>query len=74
MKTFAVAILNLWFDDKIFLEIIHADNWFEALIKHSAFTNNQNSPAEWISQESLGAAKESCLDCDLVIDVKEVEL
>ncbi len=68
MKTFVVGYIN-WSDNELVLEVISAENWREAWMKHSniPFTDDYPIP------DDVETAKTACFDVDCMMSHVEVE-
>lgn len=73
MERFAVAIANL-FEDSLSVEIIAATDMKKAVIKHSQIREYKDM-IEWVESLpfDLETMKAEFADCDLLLDVKEID-
>lgn len=70
MKQFAVGYTNLNdFDNELIIEIIEAEDWKNALGKHSAFKTPNPDFNDW---NTLSDLKREFVDIDILIDVVEI--
>lgn len=67
MKRYAVARID-WFDNDLTIEIVSANDWREALTKHSKSFFNDEYPVP----SNINAAKQACFDCDGMMEVVEL--
>ena len=67
MKKYAVCYIN-FFDNKLIIEIIEAEDWFNALSNHSKFKDDEM----YLPNTSLEDAKIEAFNCDSMIDVIEI--
>lgn len=69
MKKFAVGHID-WFDNNLIIEIVEAEDWRSALLKHSKIDSS------WASDyfgKTLEDAKANAFDSDMMIDVIEIK-
>jgi len=69
MSKFAVGHID-YFNNNLIIEIIKAENWKDALFKHSKLIS-ENWDQSWFG-ETLEEAKNKAFDCDMMIDVIEI--
>lgn len=70
MKQFAVGYTNLDdFDNELIIEIVEAEDWKNALEKHSAFKSQNPDFNDW---DTLLDLKWEFKDVDILIDVVEI--
>lgn len=68
MKKFAVGHID-WFDNNLIIEIIEAEDWKSALMKHSKIASDWE--VDYFG-ETLEEAKSNAFDSDMMIDVIEL--
>ena len=69
---YAVAAVIL-IENNLMIEIIDAENWLEALSKHSIFTENgKPGDVSWLSSD-ITDAKFDAASADILFDIKELE-
>ena len=69
MSKFAVAHID-FFDNDLIIEIVEANDWFDAIWHHSKMQLEDNEP--WLPNTSLEDAKNKAFNCDRMIDVIEL--
>jgi len=68
---FAVAAVILT-ENNLTIEIVDAENWLEALSKHSMFTENgKPGDVSWLSSD-MTDAKFDATNADILFDIKEL--
>jgi hypothetical protein len=72
MKKYIVGYIS-FFDNVLTVELIEADNWREALSKHSAMLDDEGKPDDlaWMPDD-IEDAKEEAFNADFAFDVKEI--
>ena len=71
MKKFAVGFLS-FFENDLIVEVVEADNWRDAIFKHTSLISDDME--EWIADmpEGLEEIKEAMFNGEIAIDVKEI--
>lgn len=71
MNKFAVGYIN-FFDNDLIIEIIEANNWFDAIWHHSKMILTKDEKP-WLPNTSLEKLKGEAFNCDMMIDVIEIK-
>lgn len=70
MSKFAVGYIN-FFDNDLIIEIIEAEDWLEALHKHSKI--EQDPWGDYFSNYTIDEAKTEAFNSDMMFDVVEIK-
>ena len=70
MNKFAVGYIN-FFDNNLIVEIVEADNWFDAIWQHSKMLLGDDEP--WLPSMSLEDTKIEAFNADMMIDVIKLD-
>ena len=71
--TYAVAAMN-FYDNELKVELVEADNWKEAISKHTIFKEqptDKTGDVSWLP-DNIKEAKDEAFGADIVFDVIEI--
>ena len=73
MGKFVVAFTGAW-ENEIYMVIIEAQDWKEALLKHFKFNNLNENWDEFLKKyDNLEDAKEALFNSDILVNVIEIK-
>lgn len=70
MKKFAVGYID-FFDNNLIIEIVEAEDWYNALKEHSKIKKFSEDEC-YLPSDSLEVAKNVAFNMDMMIDVVEI--
>ena len=71
-KKFIVGFIN-FFENKLVVELVEAENWKDALARHSELLDENGNPDDnsWLPDD-IEEAKQEGYNADFLFDVKEI--